>query len=50
MDGRTEYEGRVEVCQDGVWGSVCDDGWTPLDNGIVACLQAGITQFSGKAW
>ena len=41
MDGRTEYEGRVEVCQDGLWGSVCDDGWLPVNNAVV-CRQAGI--------
>lgn len=26
-DGMTEYEGRVEVCIGGVWGSVCRYYW-----------------------
>ena len=42
MDGRSEYEGRVEVCQGGLWGSVCDHRWRVLESGIVACRQAGI--------
>ena len=41
VDGRSQYEGRVEVCQEGLWGFVCDDLWTEA-SGIVACRQAGI--------
>ena len=26
-DGSTKYEGRVEICTNGVWGSICDSGW-----------------------
>ena len=40
MNGTTPYEGRVEICYDGVWGSVCDSGWNYQDAAIV-CLQLG---------
>ena len=40
VNGTTPYEGRVEICYDGVWGSVCDSGWDYWDAAIV-CLQLG---------
>ena len=40
VDGIIEQEGRVEVCLDGVWGSVCDDGWDKTDAHVV-CTQMG---------
>ena len=41
IDGPSSLEGRLEVCQDGVWGSVCDDIWTE-ENSLVVCRQLGI--------
>ena len=38
VNGTTLSEGRVEICYDGVWGSVCDSGWGDQDAAIV-CLQ-----------
>ena len=38
VDGMTEYEGRVEICLSGRWGTVCDRGWNDRD-AIVVCRQ-----------
>ena len=38
--GDIEQEGIPEVCVNGVWGSICDNGWSSID-GIVLCRQLG---------
>ena len=40
MGGTNSMEGRVEICIDGVWGTVSDDGWSTVDAQI-ACRQLG---------
>ena len=35
MNGAAQGEGRVEIGMEGVWGTVCDDGWTVTNSQIV---------------
>ena len=46
VGGSIPNEGRVEICMDNIWGTICDDGWDDNDASVV-CRQLG---YSGIGW
>ena len=47
-DGSTSMNGRVEVCLNGDWGTVCHDHWSAVDSNV-ACRQLGFSN-SGRTF
>ena len=45
VDGSMEYEGRVEICDNGRWGTVCDDSYGTLPE-IVCRELAGDNSYT----
>ena len=42
VGGSKVNEGRVEVCIDGFWGTVCEEGWDDEDASVI-CQQLGLS-------
>ena len=47
VGGMTKREGRVEMCYNGVWGTVCANGWNDIAANIV-CSQLGYNTNSSE--
>ena len=46
LGGETEAEGRVEMCINGTWGTICINKWTNKDTAVV-CRYLGFSDVFG---
>uniref|UniRef100_A0A1X7U210 SRCR domain-containing protein n=1 Tax=Amphimedon queenslandica TaxID=400682 RepID=A0A1X7U210_AMPQE len=43
VNGSNEYQGRVEVCVNGAWGTVCSTSWSSTDAKVVCRYMGALT-------
>ena len=48
VDSATLYDGIVQICHNGFWGSICGYGWDDIDASI-ACRQLGLSPAGSTA-
>ena len=46
ISGDIDQDGKLEVCVDGIWGTVCSSGWITASAGVV-CRQLGYDTDTG---
>ena len=46
VNGSTNREGRVEVCQNGNWGTVCTQSGETAEFASFVCNQLGFSKYS----
>ena len=49
VGGASPAQGRVEICLNSQWGTVCDDSWGTPDAQVV-CRQLGYTSTSEELY
>ena len=49
MGGTNYTEGRVEICLNDEWGTVCDQTWTSSDASVV-CRQLRLASTGNCPW
>ena len=47
VDGDSQYAGRLEICVNGIWGTVCDDLFNNVD-ATVACKTLNLPSESER--
>lgn len=45
LNGTSNNSGRVEICNNDAWGTICDSSWTSTEAAVV-CIQLGLPSSS----